>query len=305
MNSLIDKRFELADQSKFNADEVVRPNISYWQDAWRRLKKNKLALLSMAVLVILFLMSMIGPSLSGQNYTTLMPEIKNLPPDFTYWLGTDYLGRDLFSRLWKGLGFSIIVAIVAATLKVVIGCIYGAVMAYLGGFVDDVMMRIVEVLNSIPYLIVTLIILVVLGNGYLPLLFALCITNWTSTARMVRGQILKLRESEYIMASAALGASTGRVIAKHLIPNTLSLLILDMATSIPHIIFDETILSFLGIGLQPPAFSLGTLLSAGQEAMAFYPTHLLFPSLLLCLLVLAFNILGDGLRDALDPQLRD
>lgn len=305
MNSMVDKRFELADQSKFDADEVVRPNISYWQDAWRRLKKNKLAILSMGVLLILFVMSVIGPSISGQNYTTLMPEIKNLPPDRTYWLGTDYLGRDLFSRLWKGLRFSIIVAVVAASLKVLIGCIYGAVMAYLGGFVDDIMMRIVEVLNSIPYLIVTLIILVVLGNGYLPLLFALCITNWTSTARMVRGQILKLRESEYIMASAALGASSGRVIIKHLIPNTLSLLILDLATSIPYIIFDETVLSFLGIGLQPPAFSLGTLLSAGQEAMAFYPAHLLYPSILLCLLVLSFNILGDGLRDALDPQLRD
>lgn len=305
MNSIIDKRFELADQSKLDADEVVRPNISYWQDAWRRLKKNKLAMLSMGVLLILFVMSVIGPSISGQNYTTLMPEIKNSPPDSTYWLGTDYLGRDLFSRLWKGLRFSIIVAVVAASLKVLIGCIYGAVMAYLGGFVDDIMMRIVEVLNSIPYLIVTLIILVVLGNGYLPLLFALCITNWTSTARMVRGQILKLRESEYIMASAALGASSGRVIIKHLIPNTLSLLILDLATSIPYIIFDETVLSFLGIGLQPPAFSLGTLLSAGQEAMAFYPAHLLYPSILLCLLVLSFNILGDGLRDALDPQLRD
>ncbi|MDF2888376.1 MAG: ABC-type dipeptide/oligopeptide/nickel transport system, permease component [Lacrimispora sp.] len=305
MNSLADKRFELADQSKFNADEVVRPNISYWQDAWRRLKKNKLALLSMAVLIVLFIMSIIGPGLSGQNYTTLMPEIKNMPPGSNYWLGTDYLGRDLFSRLWKGLRFSIIVAVVAASLKVIIGCIYGAVMAYLGGLVDDIMMRIVEVLNSIPYLIVTLIILVVLGNGYLPLLFALCITNWTSTARMVRGQILKLRESEYIMASAALGASSARVIVKHLIPNTLSLLILDLATSIPYIIFDETVLSFLGVGLQPPAFSLGTLLSAGQEAMAFYPAHLLYPSLLLCLLVLSFNILGDGLRDALDPQLRD
>ncbi len=305
MNSMVDKRFELADQSKFDADEVVRPNISYWQDAWRRLKKNKLAMLSMGILLILFIMSVIGPGLSGQNYTTLVPEIKNQPPGSTYWLGTDYLGRDLFSRLWKGLRFSIIVAVVAASLKVLIGCIYGAVMAYLGGFVDDIMMRIVEVLNSIPYLIVTLIILVVLGNGYLPLLFALCITNWTSTARMVRGQILKLRESEYIMASAALGASSARVIIKHLIPNTLSLLILDLATSIPYIIFDETVLSFLGIGLQPPAFSLGTLLSAGQEAMAFYPAHLLYPSILLCLLVLSFNILGDGLRDALDPQLRD
>ena len=305
MSTVEAKKFELADRSKFNADEVVRPNISYWQDAWRRLKKNKLAMLSLFVLIIMFIMSFIGPHLSGQNYTALAPELKNLPPSKTYWLGTDYVGRDLFSRLWKGLQFSIIIALVAATLKVIIGCVYGAIMASFGGIVDDIMMRIVEVLNSIPYLIQTLIILVVLGNGYPQLLFALCITNWTSTARMTRGQILKLRESEYVMASQALGASPKRVIIKHLIPNTLSLLILDIATSIPNIIFDETTLSFLGIGLQPPNFSLGTLLSAGQEAMAFYPTHLLYPSAILCILVLAFNILGDGLRDALDPQLRD
>lgn len=305
MSTVEAKKFELVDQSQFNADEVVRPNISYWQDAWRRLKKNKLAMFSLGILVILFIMSIIGPSLSGQNYTALTPELKNLPPSKTYWLGTDYVGRDLFSRLWKGLRFSILVALSAATLKVIIGCIYGAIMAYFGGIVDEIMMRIVEVLNSIPYLIVTLIILVVLGNGYPQLLFALCITNWTSTARMVRGQILKLRESEYVMASQALGASASRVIIKHLLPNTLSLLILDIATSIPNIIFDETVLSFLGIGLQPPDFSLGTLLSAGQEAMAFYPSHLLYPSAILFLLVISFNILGDGLRDALDPQLRD
>ena len=305
MGSLQYKKFELVDQSTLSADEVVRPNIGYWQDAWRRLKKNKLAMVALCVLIILVIMSIIGPHLSGQNYTALTPEIKNQPPSSTYWLGTDYVGRDLFSRLWAGLRVSIMVAVVAATIKLIFGCIYGAVMAYFGGTVDEVMMRIVEVLNSIPYLIVTLIILVVLGDGYLPLFFALCVTNWTSTARMVRGQILKLRQSEYVMASQALGASPQRVIIKHLIPNTISLLILDMATSIPSLIFDETVLSFLGIGLQPPNFSLGTLLSAGQEAMAFYPTHLLYPSLLLCLLVLSFNILGDGLRDALDPQLRD
>lgn len=305
MNDLQVNSFELVDQSKLSADEVVRPNIGYWQDAWRRLKKNRLAMTALVILIVLVLMSIIGPHLDGANYTALMPEIKNLPPSSTYWLGTDYLGRDLFSRLWAGLRVSISVAIVAAVLKLVIGCIYGAVMAYFGGVVDEIMMRIVEVLNSVPYLIITLIILVVLGNGYIPLLFALCVTNWTSTARMVRGQILKLRESEYIMASQALGASPWRVIIKHLLPNTIGLLILDMATAIPNLIFDETVLSFLGIGLQPPNFSLGTLLSAGQEAMAFYPTHLLYPSLLLCLLVLSFNILGDGLRDALDPQLRD
>lgn len=305
MSTVQQSRFELADQSKFNADEVVRPNIGYWQDAWRRLKKNKLAMVALIMLIILAVMSWLGPIIANQDYTTLTPKFKNLPPSKEHWLGTDYLGRDLFCRLWAGLRVSVIVALVASTIKVVVGCIYGAVMAYFGGIVDDIMMRIVEVLNSIPDLIVTLLILVVLGNGYFQLLFALCVVNWTGTARMIRGQILKLRESEYVMASQALGASAKRVIVKHLIPNTLGLLILDMAQSIPNIIFSETILSFLGIGLLPPAFSLGTLLSAGQEAMAFYPTHLLYPSLLLCLLVLSFNILGDGLRDALDPQLRD
>ena len=305
MSTVQQSRFELADQSKFNADEVVRPNIGYWQDAWRRLKKNKLAMVALVMLIVLAVMSWLGPIIANQDYKTLTPEFKNLPPIKEHWLGTDYLGRDLFCRLWSGLRVSVIVALVASTIKVVVGCIYGAVMAYFGGIVDDIMMRIVEVLNSIPDLIVTLLILVVLGNGYFQLLFALCIVNWTGTARMIRGQILKLRESEYVMASQALGASAKRVIVKHLIPNTLGLLILDMAQSIPNIIFSETILSFLGIGLLPPAFSLGTLLSAGQEAMAFYPTHLLYPSLLLCLLVLSFNILGDGLRDALDPQLRD
>ena len=185
-----------------------------------------------------------------------------------------------------------------------IGCLYGGIMAYTGGYVDEIMMRVVEVLNSIPYLIVTLIIIVVLGNGYLPLMIALCITGWTGTARMVRGKVLQLRESEYVLAAEALGASTMRIIIKHLLPNTIGLIILDVAQTIPAVIVAETSLAFLGLGLTTPRFSLGSLLSSGQASMSFYPYQLLFPTIVLVLLILSFNILGDGLRDALDPKLR-
>lgn len=299
-----DNPFELVNLDTLDVEEIVRPNISYWQDAWRRLKKNKLAICSLIILIILVIMAIIGPILSGQDYITIVGTKKNIEPDRTYWFGTDGMGRDLFLRVWGGLRISLIIGIMAAVIQVLFGSIYGGIMAYFGGYVDEIMMRVVEVLNSIPSLIVTTLILVVLGNGYVPLLIALCITAWTGTARMVRGQVMKLRESEYIMAAQALGASATRIIIKHFLPNTIGLLILDLASSIPGIIFDETILSFLGIGLQPPQYSLGSLLASGQQSMAFYPYQLLYPSIVLCVLVLAFNIVGDGLRDALDPQLR-
>lgn len=299
------KRFELVDTSTLDADEVVRENVGYFKDAWRRLKKNKVAMISLFTLVFLLIMAIVGPYLARLDYTTITTSNKNLSPNSTNWFGTDALGRDIFSRIWIGARVSLSIAIIATLVQVGVGSIYGGAMAYFGGYVDEIMMRIVEVLNSIPSLILTLLILIVLGNGYAPLMIALCITAWTGTARMIRGQILQLRESEYVLASEALGASAFRVIVKHLLPNTIGLLILDIASSIPAVIFNETILSFLGIGLQPPDYSLGSLLSAGQEAMAFYPYQLLFPSIVLCILVLAFNLLGDGLRDALDPQLRN
>ena len=304
MNALKDKRFEFVDTSLLNADAVVRPNVGYWQDAWRRLKRNPVAMTALFMLIAIIIMTIIGPKLRGLDYETIVTGAKNQSPNSEYWFGTDALGRDLFSRVWAGARISIIIALVATLIKVVIGALYGAVMAYTGGVVDEIMMRVVEVLNSIPSFILTMLIIVVLGNGYVPLLIALCITAWTSTARMIRGQIMQLRESEYVLASKALGASNMRVIIKHLLPNTIGLLILDVASSIPGIIFSETVLGFLGLGLQPPEFSLGSLLSAGQATMAFYPYQLLFPSIVLCLLVLSFNLLGDGLRDALDPKLR-
>ncbi len=299
-----DKRFERVDLATLDSDLVVRPNISYWQDAWRRLKKNPVAMGALFVLIIIILMAIFMPIIRNLDYQTVETSKKNLSPNSDFWWGTDAMGRDLFTRVWIGTRISISVALIATVIDIVIGCLYGGIAAYMGGIVDEIMMRIVEVLNSIPYLIITLLILVVLGNGYFQLMLALCLTAWTSTARMIRGQILQLRESEYVLAAEALGASPMRIILKHLLPNTIGLIILDVASTIPSVIVSETILAFLGLGLNIPAFSLGSLLSAGQQAMAFYPYQLLFPTIVLCLLILSFNILGDGLRDALDPKLR-
>lgn len=304
MKTLKDKRFEFVDSSTLDSELVVRPNISYWQDAWRRLKKNPIAMVALFVLIAIILLAIFAPIVRNMDYQTVVTQKKNLSPNGEFWWGTDAMGRDLFTRVWIGARISISVAIIATVINIVIGCLYGGIAAYMGGIIDEVMMRIVEVLNSIPYLIITLLILVVLGNGYFQLMLALCITAWTSTARMIRGQILQLRESEYVLAAEALGASPLRIILKHLLPNTIGLIILDVASTIPSIIVSETILSFLGLGLNIPAFSLGSLLSAGQQAMAFYPYQLLFPTVILCLLILSFNVLGDGLRDALDPKLR-
>ena len=299
-----DKRFELVDSSTLDSDLVVRPNISYWQDAWRRLKKNPVAMGALCILFVIISMAIFMPIIRNLDYQTVVTEKKNLSPSSEFWWGTDAMGRDLFTRVWIGTRISISVALIATVIDIVVGCLYGGIAAYLGGIVDEIMMRIVEVLNSIPYLIITLLILVVLGNGYFQLMLALCLTAWTSTARMIRGQILQLRESEYVLAAEALGASPMRIILKHLLPNTIGLIILDVASTITSVIVSETILSFLGLGLNIPAFSLGSLLSAGQQAMAFYPYQLLFPTIILCLLILSFNVLGDGLRDALDPKLR-
>ncbi len=296
--------FKRVEKDRFDSDLMVRPTITYWQDAWRRLRKNPIALASLLVLLLFAVMVIIGPNLRGYDYTAIVAKNKNLPPSASYWFGTDNLGRDLFSRVWLGARASLIVAVVCTLIQIVIGCAYGGVMAYFGGVTDNVMMRIIEVITSLPSLLITMLVMMVLGNSLFALLVAMCLTSWCGTARQVRGQVMQLRESEYIMAAITLGASPLRIITRHLLPNTLGILILNLASSIPDYIFTEAGLSFLGMGLQAPNTSLGTLISLGQAAMDFHPNQLFFPAAVLCVIVLAFNLFGDGLRDALDPKMR-
>ena len=297
-------KFKVVGYTLEEANRIDRPTISYWQDAWRRLRKNPVAMASLFVLGVLVVMVIIGPNLRGYDYIAMNVPEKNQGSSAKYWFGTDYLGRDLFSRVWVGARVSMIIALVATALKLVFGTLYGAIMAHFGGWVDDVMMRIIEVLNSLPSLLLTILIMMVLGNNMFALLVALSVTAWCSTARQVRGMIKQLKETEYVYAAEVLGASPLRVIIKHYVPNMISILILNASTAIPQFIFTEAGLSFLGIGLTTPEISLGVLISRGQKTLDFYPTQLLYPCLILCIIVMAFNLLGDGLRDALDPRLR-
>ncbi len=296
--------FKKVDRSTLNSDAIVRPTISYWQDAMRRLLKNPVAIFALILLFICFVMVIVGPYIRGYDLYEIQGEFKYEEPNSMFWFGADSLGRDLFSRIWLGARVSIIVALACTLIQIVVGCLYGGVMAYFGGWVDEIMMRIVEIITSIPSLLITLLIMMVLGNSMYALLVAMCITSWCATARQIRGMVLQLRESEYVMAAETLGASPMRIIIQHLLPNTLSILILNVATSIPRYIFTEASLSFLGMGLQPPEISLGILIAEGQANLDLYPHVVFYPALVLCIIVLGFNLLGDGLRDALDPKLR-
>ena len=304
MAELTAANFKKVDRSRFDSDAMVRPTVTYWQDAWRRLKKNPVAVFAMFLLLLCLLLMAFGPMISGQEYVKISALMKNKGASAEHWFGTDFLGRDLFCRVWVGARASLAVALGCTAIQIVVGSAYGGVMAYFGGWIDEVMMRVVEILTSMPSLLLTMLVMMVLGNNLIALLFAMCMTSWCGTARHMRGMIMQLRESEYVMAAETLGANPAWIIAKHLVPNTLSILILNVATSIPNYIFTEASLSFLGLGLKDPVISLGVLISNGQAVLDLYPTQIFYPALVLCIIVLGFNLLGDGLRDALDPRLR-
>ena len=296
--------FTIIGSDASESDVIVRPAITYWQDAWRRLRKNPVAMASLILLIVVAIMAIVVPYATGWDLYKVEALNKNQSPSSVHLFGTDSMGRDLFTRVWMGARVSILVALACTFIQAFVGCLYGGIMAYFGGIVDDIMMRIIEIITSLPSLLITLLMMMVLGNGMGALLIAMCITSWCGTARQMRGMIMQLRESEYVLAAESLGASPARIIRKHLIPNCMGVLILNIATNIPGYIFTESGLSFIGMGLQPPAISLGNLLSAGQQLMMFYPSQLICPAAVLCIIVLAFNLLGDGLRDALDPRLR-
>lgn len=299
------EKFQIIGCDNLDSEGILRPSMTYWQDAWRRLKKNKVAMLSLVLLGLLTLMTIIGPMISNFEYQATNNDMLNIKPNSTYWFGTDSLGRDLFTRVWIGGRISIAIGLIGAVVDTVVGTIYGGISGYLGGIADDIMMRILEILVSIPYLVLVILIRVIMdGGSMVPLIIAMTITGWCYMARLVRGQLLQIKEQEYVLAAKALGANASRVIAKHLVPNTLGVMIVAITFDIPSFIFAEAFLSFLGIGVQSPMTSWGALAAAGQQTIMFYAYQLIFPALAISLTMLSFNLLGDGLRDALDPKLR-
>lgn len=288
-----------------NAEGPSRPRIGYWADAWRRFKENKVAMLALIILLILVFFIIFGPMISGYGYEKIDETAINQSPSAAHWFGTDDLGRDLFARVWQAGRVSLLIGITGALIASIVGSIYGGIAAYFGGIVDDIMMRIVEVLLSIPYLLIVILVSVVTDSKSLgTMLVALTLTGWCGIARLVRGQMLQLKSQEYVLAANALGVSPMKTIMKHFIPNTLGMIIVAITFDIPGYIFSEAFLSYVGLGIQPPQTSWGALASAAQQNFMFYPSQLLFPALMIALTMLSFTLLGDGLRDALDPKLR-
>lgn len=304
MKELTQELFLPVGKNPDNANRITRPTTTYFKDAWRRLKQNKIAISSLILLALILLMAIFAPLFSQYDYSSQDMFAVNQWPSAEHWFGTDSLGRDLFVRCWSGAQVSLFIAFVSTMVNVLIGIVYGGISGYFGGRVDMVMMRLVEIIYSVPDLLWVILLMVVMGPGLHTIIIAISITGWGSMARIVRGQVLQLKQSEYVMAARTLGAGGGRIIRKHLIPNTMGPIIIELTFSIPSAIFTEAPLSYLSLGVPVPLASWGTLANEGARVLQLMPYQILFPALLLSLTMLGFNLLGDGLRDALDPKLR-
>src|ERR671911_971939 len=297
--------FESADIDAYEGERIAGPPVGFWKDAWIRLKKNRGALVSLAVLVLVFAMAFVlGPLLSQHSPYAQGLSQRYLGPTSEYWFGTDKFGRDMWTRVWAGTRVSLYIGLLAALLDIFVGVVYGAVSGFLGGRTDDILQRGIEILNGIPYLVVAILAMVVFDPGIITISIALGITGWTYMARIVRGRMLQLKEQEFALASRSLGASGSRLVRKHLLPNSLGPIIVNLMFTIPSAIFAEAFLSFIGLGIQVPEASLGSLIDDGAGEMRFHPYLLWFPALIFSLFMICFNLLGDGLRDAFDPKMR-
>ena len=313
--------------------EIVK-GASLWRDAWGRLRRNKLAMFGLGVLVFMVVAVIIGPLLlsltTGATYDYIPTEndlVKAMPPSLRHLMGTDDAGRDIFARVLQGGRISLMVGIISTTVSLIIGVSYGATAGYLGGRIDNLMMRFVDVLYSIPYILIVIVLLSVFGGPSTPawiqwlssnlggagnqglsqiflLFFALGLVSWLTMARVVRGQILSLKNQEFVLAAKATGVSTFGIIFRHLVPNALGPVIVYATLTVPGVMLTEAFLSYLGLGVQPPYASWGSLAADGVKNIAIFPWQLLFPGLTMALTLFSLNFLGDGLRDALDPQTR-
>lgn len=311
--------------------EIVK-GASLWMDAWKRLLKNKLAVFGMIVMVIMIVAVVIGPAIirwtTGYTYDLIPSDgdlVRSFPPSLNHPMGTDDAGRDILARVLQGGRISLMVGVISTLVSLIIGVSYGATAGYLGGRIDNFMMRLVDLIYSIPYILIVIVLLSVFGGPNTPgfiksmadafgggqglsqiflLFFALGLVSWLTMARVVRGQILSLKNQEFVMAARATGVSTPAIIFRHLVPNALGPVIVYATLTVPSVMLSEAFLSFLGIGVQAPFASWGSLAADGIKNISVYPWQLIFPGVTMALTLFSLNFLGDGLRDALDPQTR-
>ena len=307
-----------------DAGAEVVAGTSLWKDAWKRLLRNKLAVFGMAVVFLIILASIFGPYVikrtTGFEYDTIPSDsnlVKSFPPltapdgsfSWTHPMGTDSAGRDILARVLQGGRISLAVGLISTLVSLIIGITWGATAGYLGGKTDDVLMRVVDVLYAIPYMMIVIVLLAFFGgqsplNQIFLLFAALGAVSWLTMARIVRGQVMSLKNQEFVLAARAGGVSTPKIIFRHLVPNALGPVIVYATLTVPSVMLSEAFLSFLGLGVQAPYASWGSLSSEGIQNIAIFPWQLIFPGVTMALTLFSLNFLGDGLRDALDPQMR-
>ena len=276
---------------------------SYIKEAWLQLYKNKLAFFGLSTLLLLIIFAIVVPIISPYTYYETQLPLKNTPPCQKFWFGTDELGRDLFTRIWWGARISLFVGIVAALIDMVIGVFYGAFAAIIGGKCEEFMMRIADIFYSLPQVLIVILLLTIFKPGVYTIILSLALTGWINMARIIRGQVLKIKKEDFVFAAYMLGASHFRVLFYHLIPNAYGSIITTVTLTIPSAIFTEAFLSFLGLGVQAPIASWGMMASDGLSAIRYYPWRLFFPALFISTTMLALNLLSDGIRDAFDPKV--
>ncbi|MEW4308808.1 ABC transporter permease [Rossellomorea marisflavi] len=325
--------FQRQKASESLSEKIERPSLSFWQDAWIRLRKSKGAIIGMVVTLIIVFFAFVGPMMNDHKFSDQNIRHAKLPPKIealsgiswlpfdgvdetgfdvyeardikeNYWFGTDDLGRDLWTRTWKGTQVSLYIGVLAAIIDFLIGISYGGISGYYGGRVDDIMQRIIEIIVGIPNLIVVILFILIFEPGIFSITMAMVITGWTGMARIVRGQILQSKNQEYVLASRTLGASNNRLIFRHLLPNVMGPVIITTMFTVPSAIYTEAFLSFIGLGIAPPQASLGSLVNDGFRSIQSYPHMMLIPSAVISMIILSFYLMADGLRDALDPKLR-
>ena len=296
--------FEFVGAEEKNKAEFIRPSQTYWQDAWQRLKRDKLAMFGLFLIVCIFLMAIFGPLLSSYAYDEQDFLISNEFPSWAHPFGTDMFGRDMFVRVMYGARISLAVGLMASLINLTIGVIYGSISGFVGGRTDDVMMRIVDTIRSVPTMIYVILLMVVVGPGLKSIFITLGINYWTNMARIVRAEVMRVKNEEFVLAARVIGASPARMLLRHLIPNAMGPILVTLTFCIPQAIFAEAFLSFVGLGVSAPMASWGVLSSDAMNALMVYPYQLFFPAMAISLTILAFNFFGDGLRDALDPRLR-
>lgn len=297
--------FDPLDPSEKNEEYIAIESKSFGRDVWERFCSNKRALVGLILLSVILAAALIGPLVSPYPYDGMDTSVSNNGPSWLHWMGTDQMGRDLLTRVLYGARISLMIGFVATAVNVVIGIVYGGISGYVGGRLDMILMRIMDIIYSVPAMIYMILIMLILGSNVYSVMIGICVNGWVNMARIVRGQVIALKEREFAVAAFVLGASRRRILFRHLMINTLGPIIVTATLMVPQAIFNEAFLSFIGIGISAPQASLGTLAQDAKMLLARYPMQMVYPVVVICIVIFALNFIGEGLEEALNPKGRN